>query len=123
MSIGINPNLSSMALSMMPNQNQASSQDSASRVSDRPTSSVSAAGNDTVTLSSATQGVNGANDYMNLAASQTVNANNPVQEQAVQTNDTTNGLTYASNLQAAANFNAQQLNQVGTEQSDNRQPS
>jgi len=122
MSIGINPSLASAAMSMMPSQNQAAQQD-ATRVADRPTSSVSAAGNDTVTLSSAMQSVNGVNDYSNLAASQTVNSNSPVQQQRVETNDTTNGLTYASNLQAAANFNAQQLNQVGTEKSDNRQPS
>lgn len=120
MSIGINPSLGSAALSMMPNQNQAAQQEQA-RVSDRPTSSVSAAGNDTVTLSSGAQSVNSPNDYMGLAASQTVNTTSPLQQQNVEANDTTNSLTYASNLQAAANFNAQQLNQVATGGSNERQ--
>lgn len=120
MSIGINPSLASASISMMPNQNQALQQEQ-TRVSDRPTSSVSAAGNDTVTLSSAAQSVNAVNDYMNLAASQTVNANNPVQQQNIEANDTTNGLTYAANLQSAANYNAQQINQVATGASDDRQ--
>ncbi|UQB42325.1 hypothetical protein JX580_11840 [Thiomicrospira microaerophila] len=114
MSIAINPNMQSMALSMAPQQNQAAQQEQ-NRLTDRSTPTVSAAGNDTVTLSSSNQGLNAVNDYLNLAASQTVNQNNPVQEQNIQSNDVTNGLTYSTSLQAQANFNAQQLNQVAAE--------
>lgn len=114
MSIAINPNMQSMALSMAPQQNQVAQQEQ-NRLTDRSTPTVSVAGNDTVTLSSSNQGLNAVNDYLNLAASQTVNQNNPVQEQNIQSNDVTNGLTYSTSLQAQANFNAQQLNQVAAE--------
>lgn len=117
MSNAINPAMQSVAMSAMPAQNQAAQQEQ-NRVTDRPTSEVSTGGNTTVTLSSGAQ--NGANDYMDLAASQTVNQNAPVQDQNVEANDTTNGLNYAANIQAQANYNAQQLNEVGTAPSADR---
>lgn len=112
MSIAINPSMQSMALAMAPQQNQAAQQEQ-NKLTERSVSAVPTTGNDTVTLSAANP--NPVNDYLNLAASQTVNQNNPVQEQLIQSNDVTNGLTYATSLQAQANFNAQQLNQVAAE--------
>lgn len=108
MSNTINPAMQSVAMSAMPQQNAA--QQAENRVSDRATSEISSGGNTTVTLSS--QGQAAGNDYMDLAASQTVNQNNPVQDQNTNANDTSNGLTYASTLQAQANYNAQQLSQA-----------
>lgn len=108
MSNTINPAMQSVAMSVMPQQNQAAQQ-AENRVTDRASSEVSSGGNTTVTLSS--QGQAAGNDYMDLAASQTVNQNAPVQDQNTQASDTSNGLTYASTLQAQANYNAQQLSQ------------
>ncbi|HEY9018907.1 hypothetical protein [Thiomicrospira sp.] len=116
MSNTINPAMQSLAMSAMPQQNQASQQ-AENRVSDRATSEVSSAGNTTVTLSSQAQAAG--NDYMDLAASQTVNQNNPVQDQNTNANDTSNGLTYAANLQAQANYNAQQLSQADSAETPN----
>jgi hypothetical protein len=102
----INPAMQSVAQSAMPQQNTAM-QAEQTRVTDRQTSEVSSGGNTTVTLSSQAQAMS--NDYMDLAASQTVNQNNPVQDSNTEANQTSNGLTYAASLQAQANYNAQQL--------------
>ena len=106
MSTMINPAMQSVAQSAMPQQNTAA-QAEQTRVSDRQTSEVSSGGNTTVTLSAQAQAMS--NDYMDLAASQTVNQNNPVQDSNTEANQTSNGLTYAASLQAQANYNAQQL--------------
>ena len=116
MSNTINPAMQSVAMSVMPQQNQAAQQ-AENRVTDRASSEVSSGGNTTVTLSSQAQGLG--NDYMDLAASQTVNQNTPVQDQNTQASDTSNGLTYASTLQAQANYNAQQLSQTDSAETPN----
>lgn len=118
MSNTINPAMQSVAMSVMPQQNQAAQQ-ADNRVTDRTNSEVSSGGNTTVTLSN--QGQAAGNDYMDMAASQTVNQNAPVQDQNTQTSDTSNGLTYASTLQAQANYNAQQLSQVDSADVPNKQ--
>ncbi|KUJ73017.1 hypothetical protein AVO41_00020 [Thiomicrospira sp. WB1] len=79
------------------------------KVTDRQGTANSSAGNTTVTLSDQSQ-ANAVQqvDYRDLAASQTVNANTPVEDTNVNANQTTSGTTYASNLAAQANYNAQQ---------------
>lgn len=118
MSNTINPAMQSVAMSVMPQQSQAAQQ-AENRVTDRASSEVSSGGNTTVTLSSQSQAAG--NDYMDLAASQTVNQNAPVEDQNTQASDTSNGLTYASNLQAQANYNAQQINQADSAEATSSQ--
>lgn len=113
MSTMINPAMQSVAQNYMPQQNTAG-QAEQNRVSDRSTSEVSTGGNTTVTLSSQAQAIS--SDYMDLAASQTVNQNNPVQDSNTEANQTSNGLTYASSLQAQANYNAMQLAQSSSDE-------
>jgi outer membrane receptor protein involved in Fe transport len=84
----------------------AAPKDATAVVTDRPTSAVSGAGNDTVTLGAGAQVA--VNDYMDLAKSQTVNANSAVEEQSIDRNATSTGLTYAGTLQAQANYNLAQ---------------
>ena len=79
------------------------------KVTDRQGGQASSGGNTTVTLSDQSQANSvQQTDYQDLAASQTVNANTPVEEANVNANQTTSGTTYASNLSAQANYNAQQ---------------
>lgn len=116
MSTVINPAMQSAALSAMPQQNTAA-QAEQTRVTDRQTSDVSAGGNTTVTLSSLGQAMS--SDNMGLAASQTVNQKEPVQAQTTEANDTSNGLNYAANVQAQANYNAQQLSDTANGENTN----
>lgn len=110
MSTTINPAMQSVAMSYMPSQDSAAQKESL-KMTDRSEPSTTSGGNTTVTLSGQAQSA--ANDYADLAASQTVNNATQVQERSVETNETTN-VTYPANLQAQANYNAQQLSESGS---------
>lgn len=114
MSTTINPAMQSVAMSYMPSQESAAQKESL-KMSDRSEPTTTSGGNTTVSLSG--QGLAAAaNDYADLAASQTINNAAQVQERSVETNETTN-ITYPANLQAQANYNAQQLSETGSAKS------
>ena len=103
----INPNLASAALTL---QNQQSNNflktdsktDERSQESIRSTSN----GNSSVSLSELSQSP--ATDYLQLSRQQSLQSADSVENKATETNDTTNGLTYASNLQIQSNYLANQ---------------
>lgn len=72
------------------------------KVTDKTNPVTSSAENTTVTLSEQSQQVR--SDYTDLANTQTVNANTPAEEAPVETNQTTNNVTYSANLQAQSNY-------------------
>jgi len=107
----INPNLASAALTL---QNQQSNNflKTDSKADDRLQESVRSIsnGNSSVSLSELSQ--NPATDYLQLSRQQSLQSADSVENKATETNDTTNGLTYASNLQIQSNFLANQSSLV-----------
>ncbi|BCN92321.1 hypothetical protein THMIRHAM_01060 [Thiomicrorhabdus immobilis] len=99
----INPNLASAALSM---QNQQSNNNSKieSKTNERSSESLRTPSklDTSVTLTTSTE--NPVTDYLSLSRQQTINNTEAVENSANEANETTNGLTYASNLQAQSNF-------------------
>ncbi|WP_024852267.1 hypothetical protein [Hydrogenovibrio kuenenii] len=74
------------------------------KVTEKSTAVTSSAGNSSVTLSDKNQTQQ--TDYLNLAKDRRVNEKDSAGSEPTEKGDTTNGLTYASNLQAQANYNA-----------------
>lgn len=105
----INPNLASAALNLQNIQNgsQLKSSDKLSEVQQEQ-KNTPISGNSSVTLSEPLE--NSATDYLALNAQQTINQTNPSENLQSEKNETTNGLTYASNLETQSNFLANQMN-------------
>lgn len=80
------------------------------KVTEKSTAVSSSAGNSTVTLSDKNQTQQ--TDYLNLAKDRRVNEKDSAGTESSEKGETTNGLTYASNLQSQANYNA--LNTTNT---------
>lgn len=72
------------------------------KISDKTTAEASSGGNTTVTLEDQSQ--TSAIDYTDLASSQIVSGRQSVESNSSEANETNNGLTYSSNLQAQANY-------------------
>jgi len=76
------------------------------KVTDKTNTTTSTGGNTTVTLTDKNQVPK--NDYLELSAKQRVNEKNSLDSENTESSETTNGLTYASNLQSQASYNVLQ---------------
>jgi len=103
----INPSLASAALTLQ-NQQSNSTLKADSKTDERPQelSRSTTNGNSSVSLSELSQ--NPATDYLQLSPQQSLQSADSVENKATETNNTTNGLTYASNLQTQTNYLANQ---------------
>lgn len=74
------------------------------KVNEKTSVSSSSGGNTTVTLSE--KNVSQKSDYLDLAKDRRINEKDSASSEATEKGETNNGLTYSSNLQAQANYNA-----------------
>jgi len=115
----VNPALASATQSLY-TQNNGLADNTAKepKISDKTTAANSTSGGTTVTLSDQVRPERV--DYRDLASSQTVNANTPVEDTSVEanrttndeTNQNTNNATYVANLQSQANYLASQETEI-----------
>ena len=100
----INPSLSA-ALSVQPQQNQVNARLDL-RMDDKSSSQATSGGNSTVTLSDTAQAMS--SDRVNeLVASQSVRDGSAVENNALDANETTSGVSVVSDLQSKANAYAE----------------
>lgn len=104
----INPNLASAALTLQ-NQQSNNALKTDQKTEDRSQEGLRSTtnGNSSVSLSELSQ--EPTSDYLQLNRQQSLQSADSVENKATENNDTTNGLTYASNLQTQSNYLANQL--------------
>jgi len=103
----INPSLASAALTMQNQQNNSALRTDP-KTEDRSQESIRSMtnGNSSVSLSELSQEPPA--DYLQINRQQSLQSADSVENKATESNDTTNGLTYASNLQTQSNYLANQ---------------
>ncbi len=96
----INPSLSA-ALSLQPQQNQMNARPEL-RMDDKSSAQATNSGNSTVTLSDSAQMLSGRSNE--IAASQSVRSTADVENNTMDANETTSGVSVVSDLQSKANL-------------------
>lgn len=99
----INPNLASAVLTLQ-NQQSNSTLKTDSKADERPQelSRSTTSGNSSVSLSESSQELS--TDYLQLSGQQSVRSSDSVENKTADASETTNGLTYTSNLQTQRNY-------------------